>query len=347
MGSRGPWADARLRAAWARGDYGAVFREYRRAAGGISQSALGSLVGLPQSRVSVIERGRHRVTSAEVMRRIREGLHVPEELGGVPARRELSAWDPPPELRDRVAHAHRTHRTDLRTADYIRRVLAEHRRAEDVVGGRDLWPVVRSQLDTVTGLLPHAAGDAADGLLVLAAEHGHWLSWVAWQHQRRGPALAWLDIARGWAADAGSADMLSWLGRVRSYYLLADRDPLRALRTAEAARYAPTPLTAAAAAVATHTAAMAAAAVGERDRARRLADEARALADRDDAERRPPWLYWMGPTRARLMHADTAYAVQDWSTAAAELAAALPGLEGYPRDHAYYTARLEDARARA
>jgi hypothetical protein len=274
---------------------------------------------------------------------------VPDELSGVPARRDLEEWAPPAELRARIAHAHTIGRADVRTAEWIGRVLAEHRRAEDEVGGRDLWPIVRSQLDAVTQLIPHASGGTADRLMLLAAEHAHWLSWVAWQETRRGPALAWIDLAHGWAVDGGHTDMASWAQRVRAYYSLDRGDPVRALRTAEAARYVGArQLSPAAEAAAVQEAAMACAQLGERDRARRLADEAHTLAVQAPAEEeRPGWLYWLDPARARLGLADAAYACRDWAEAAAAFRDALPALEGYPRDRAYYQARLEDAERRA
>jgi transcriptional regulator with XRE-family HTH domain len=348
MSSRGLWADIRLRAAWARQDWAAILREYRRAAG-LSQRQLEPLVGLPQPHISAIESGRRHVTSAELMARITEGLRVPSELTGIQERPELDQWAPAAELRERIAHGHRTGRVDLRTADWIGRVLAEHRRAEDEVGGRVLWAVVRSQLDSVTELLPGSSGQAADRLMLLAAEHAHWLSWVAWQEQRRGPALAWIDLAHGWAVDGGHTDMASWAQRIRAYYSLAHGDPIRALRTAEAARYAgPRPLSPAAEAVAVHQAALAAAQLGERDRAQRLAEEAHELALRvPDEGERPGWLYWLDATRARLQEADAAYACHRWAEAAAGFNEALPALEGFPRDHAYYRARLEEAQQRA
>ncbi|MFF8034937.1 helix-turn-helix domain-containing protein [Streptomyces sp. NPDC016626] len=347
MSSRELWADGRLRAAWAARDWPTLIRRYRALAG-ISQSRFGELVGMDQGYVSRLERGRARVTSETVVARIVEGLQVPNELGGV-RRTPDPEWAPSSELRERIAHAHSSGRTDLRTADWIREVLVGHRRAEDEVGGQDLWPIVRSQLDAVTQLIPHASGETADQLMLLAAEHAHWLSWVAWQSQRRGPALAWIDLAHGWAVDGGHVDMSSWAQRVRAYYSLAHGDPVRALRTAESARYAgPRPLSPAAEAVAVHQAAMAAAACAERDRARRLADEAHELAVQvPDAHERPGWLYWLSPVRARLQHADAAYACHQWADAAAGFKEALPALAGYPRDHAYYRARLEDAERRA
>lgn len=302
---------------------------------------------MSQPYISSVERGHKRITSAEVIERITRGLEVPEELGGVPARKELSTWQPPPELRERLSHAHATGRADMRVADVIENVLATHRRAEDVVGGRELWPVVRSQLDAVTRVLPDASGVTADRLLTLAAEHAHWLSWVAAHQDHMGAALSWLDLAQGWTVDAGADDLTSWVMRVRSYYALGRQDPVRALRTAEAARHAPRELSPASASVATHTESMAAAAVGERDRARQLADEAYELALRvPDEGDRPGWLYWLDPVRAQLHRADLSYAVRDWEGAASGYGAALGELTAYPRDLAYYSARAQDARAR-
>lgn len=348
MGSRGLWADVGLRAAWARADWAAVLYEYRRAAG-LTQVQLEALVGIPQPHISAIESRRRTVKTAEVKARITEGLQVPQELKDAGQSEAYAAWDPTGELRERLAHGHATGRTDLRTAHWIGVVLAEHRRAEDELSGPDLWPVVRAQLDAVTKLIPDTSGRAADRLMLLAAEHAHWLSWVAWEQQHRGPALAWIDLAHGWAVDGGHPDMASWAQRVRAYYSLTAGDPVRALRTAEAARFAgPRPLSPAAEAVAVHQEAMAAAHLGERDRARRLAEEAHGLALRaPDEGERPGWLYWLDATRARLNAADAAYACQDWAGAASGFREALPALEGFPRDHAYYRSRLEDAERRS
>ncbi|WP_236241180.1 helix-turn-helix domain-containing protein [Streptomyces sp. CC228A] len=346
MAGQAPWTDVRLRAAWARADWAAILREYRRAAG-LTQQALETLVGMPQPHISAIESGRRQVKTAAVRARITEGLQVPRELVDAGQSDLYGQWEPSGELRARIAHAHQAGRTDLRTARWISEVLATQRRADDHEEGAVLWPVVRSQLDAVTRLLPGASGPAADRLLLLAAEHAHWLSWVAWREQQHAAALAWVDMAHGWAVDGGHTDMASWVYRIRAHYSLQRTDPVRALRTAEAARQHPG-LSPAAAAVAAHTTAMAAAAAGERDRARALADEAVAAAERaPDVEERPGWLYWLTPARARLQAADVAYACRDWATAAAGIRDVLDVLAEYPRDHAYYRARLEDAERRS
>lgn len=347
MSSRGLWADVALRAAWARADWAAVLYEYRRVAG-LTQRQLETLVGLPQPHISAIESRRRQVKTADVKARITEGLHVPAELKAAGQSHAYAGWDPTGELRERIAHGHATGRTDLRTAEWIARVLAEHRRAEDDMSGPDLWPVVRAQLDAVTQLIPGTTGPAADRLLLLAGEHAHWLSWVAWQARKRGAALTWIDLAHGWAVDGGHVDLASWAQRIRSYYSLGHGDPVRALRTAEAARYGAPGLSPAAESVAVHQAALAAAQLGERDRAKRLADEARELALRAPGEHdRPGWLYWLDPVRAQLQVADAAFACRDWGAAAAGFRDVLPQLAGFPRDYAYYRARLEDAERRA
>ncbi len=345
MSTASPWVDPRLRAAWAQSDWAAILREYRRAAR-VSQTVLAGLVGLSQSDVSLIERGRRTVREAVVMDRITEGLNVPPEL--LSARTTASSWSPHPELTERIARAHTTGRTDTRSADWIARVLAEHRRAEDDGTGADLWTVVCSQLDTVTRLIPGASGPTADRLILLSAEHAHWLSWVAHGQQQFGAAQAWLDLAHGWALDAGSADMASWITRVRAYYQLGAGDPVRALRTAEAAIGTPGDLSPSASAIAAHTAAMAAAGVGDRDQAHRLADEAYASALRTpDEGDRPGWLYWLSPTRALLLVGEAAHAARDWRRAADALGEGLDDLgTEFPRDSAFYRTRLEDARRR-
>jgi transcriptional regulator with XRE-family HTH domain len=347
MSGRELWVDGRLRAAWAARDWPTLIRRYRALAG-ISQQRFGELVGVDQGYVSRLERGRARVTSETVVARFIEGLNVPVELGGIRETGEEPHWAPPVELRERIAHAQSAGRADLRTADLIGEVLAKHRRSEDEVGGRILWVVVRAQVDQITSLIPGTSGQPADRLILLAAEHAHWLSWVAWHEGQRGSALAWIDLAHGWAVDGGHTDMASWAQRIRAHYSLEHGDPVRALRTAEGARFVgPHPLSPAAEAVAVHQTAMAAAQLGERDRARRLAEEAHELALRapDDRER-PGWLYWLDPTRAQLQLADVHFARHDFAAAADGFRQALPSLSGFPRDRAYYQARMEEAERR-
>jgi transcriptional regulator with XRE-family HTH domain len=63
-------------------DMGAFLRRYRGLTGA-SQADVGLLVGLAQSHVSVLERGRRRVTSLELFERFADGLGIPRSLIGL------------------------------------------------------------------------------------------------------------------------------------------------------------------------------------------------------------------------------------------------------------------------
>ena len=65
-----------------------------------------------------------------------------------PRDRAMDEWAPSVELRDRIAHARTTGRADLRTADWIGVVLAQHRRAEPVDARRQ----VRLDVEREAGL---------------------------------------------------------------------------------------------------------------------------------------------------------------------------------------------------
>lgn len=73
------WNQPAVRQALIDRDIATVFRYYRRHTG-TSQTRLGALTGLAQSDVSAIERGVRRVTSAEVLDRIVNGLDIPQHL---------------------------------------------------------------------------------------------------------------------------------------------------------------------------------------------------------------------------------------------------------------------------
>lgn len=131
---------------------------------------VGELVGLAQSDVSVIERGRRQVTSSEVQARIIAGLAAPDRRGPpgphstAPVPGLLLPGPGPDEgLLSRVTSVVDTRtRVDAPTLDWLDRLLAEHRRAEDVMGARPLVDVMRQQLGTVVDLYNNARGPLVD-----------------------------------------------------------------------------------------------------------------------------------------------------------------------------------------
>lgn len=347
---------------------GAQLRQARITAG-IGLRELARQAGVSFGHLSQIERDLRTITPSDVLRyeralnaKIEDAVEradatasvdtmnlsrrdVIRGLGGASLAHSIPAF-PDPEMRERVA-ADRPHgKVDPTVVGSLRETLGTYRRLEDSLGGVGVWSVVHSQLDTVTRLIPKSSGKVTDELLCLSAEHAHWLSWVSAGEGKAGAALSWLDMAHGWASDAGSVDLMSWVARVRSSYALRRDDTARALRLAEQARQLAHAASPATGAIAAHAEAMAAAAAGQADRARRLGDESYALGQRSpDAADRPSWLYWLDPVRVELLRADIAFAVGDWSVAAAIYSASLDMLRDYPRDHGYYESRFRQAQA--
>ncbi|MBC9727668.1 helix-turn-helix transcriptional regulator, partial [Streptomyces sp. TRM68367] len=211
------WSHPQLAAAVADGDWGAVFRTYRKLTG-LSQTKLGERVGLAQSDVSDIERGRRRVTSVEVRQRAVDGLGIPSRLrsGGassVPDRSPVAGLvspeaGPDEDLLARVTSVvDASRRVDAPTLDWLDRLLAEHRRAEDHIGSRPLVDVMRQQLRTAVDLYAGAPGPLADRVVRLAAEHAQFLAWMAQDQAQTAAALAWYDRSHEWALEAGDANM--------------------------------------------------------------------------------------------------------------------------------------------
>lgn len=193
----GLWTHPRLLAALAAEDWGAVFRAYRGLTG-LSRTRLGALVGLAQPDVSEVERGNRRVTSAEVRDRSVSGLGVPERVrpgaasppllpvpGLAPDSEQSDDSFPDGDLLERITGVvDGSRRADGPTLDWLEKLLAEHRRAEDFIGARPLVAVMREQLRTVVGLYGGTRGSLAERVVRLAAEHAQFLAWMA---QDQGP----------------------------------------------------------------------------------------------------------------------------------------------------------------
>jgi transcriptional regulator with XRE-family HTH domain len=188
-------------------DWGRAFRTYRKLTG-LSQTKLGELVGLVQPDVSDIERGRRRVTSQEVRQRIATGLAVSPSLHSPGAQAKtapvpaltLTGPGPDEDLLNRLTSVvDTTRRVDAPTLDWLDRLLAEHRRTEDVIGSRPRVDVMRNQLHTVVDLYASARGPLADRVVRLASEHAQFLAWMAQDQAQPAAALAWYDRSHEWA----------------------------------------------------------------------------------------------------------------------------------------------------
>lgn len=345
------WAHPRLVSAVAAEDWAAVFRVYRRLAG-ISQTRLGQLVGLAQPDVSDVERERRRVTSVEVRQRVVEGLGIPAELlrrdapveSGPVARLFSAGMGPDDDLLARVTSAVKTEtRVDTATLDWLDRLLAEHRRAEDLIGSRPLVDVMRQQLRTVMDLFAGARGPLSERVVRLAAEHAQFLAWMAQDQGESAAALAWYDRSHEWALEAGDANMACTTLSMKAHMAWSGGLGTRCVRLAEAARWSSPQASRGVQGMAAQMAARGHAQNGERDAAHRLLEEAQTLvahaADRPEDE--PPWMYFYGETWFTLQRGMADLHVREWHAAIDNLTTGLDGLaEHYRRDKTWYRSCL-------
>ncbi|MEV7288131.1 helix-turn-helix domain-containing protein [Streptomyces sp. NPDC093252] len=351
------WSHPALAAAVTRADWGAVLRTYRRLTG-TSQTRLGERVGLVQPDVSDIERGRRRVTSVEVRQRIVTGLGIPAHLLEAPQQRTSpvpaltpSGLDPDEDLLTRITSVTKGgHRADAPTLDWLDRLLAEHRRAEDEIGSRPLVGLMRRQLRDVVDLYSGARGPLAGRVVRLAAEHAQFLAWMAQDQGADTAALAWHDRSHEWALEAGDANMAATTLSMKSHLAWATGHGTRTIRLAEAARWSTPGASLGVQGMAAQMAARGHALNGDGGAAERLLDEAQALIGRaaERPEDEPPWMYFYGETWFTLQRGMSAMHLRDWPGAVDSLTTGLDALApDFRRDRTWYRACLAHALAGA
>lgn len=346
------WSHPELLSALAAEDWGAVLRAYRRLSG-LSQTKVGELVGLVQPDVSDIERGRRRVTSSEVRQRIANGLGAPAYVAGRDhqpvAGLVLPGSEPDGDLLARVTGVtDATHKADAATLDWLDRLLAEHRSAEDLIGSRPLAGLMRQQLRAVVDLFGNARGPLARRVVRLAAEHAQFLAWMAQDQGQAAAALAWYDRSHDWALEAGDADMAATTLSMKAHMAWSGGHGDRAVRLAEAARWSAPDASPGVRGMAAQMAARGHALIGAGGDAHRLLDAAQTLITRAShhPEDEPAWMYFYGETWFTLQRGMIAIHLGDWSGAVKNLRTGLAGLaDSYRRDRTWYGCCLAHAHA--
>jgi len=323
----------------------------------LSQTKLGERVGLVQSDVSDIERGRRRVTSVEVRQRIMAGLAVPAHL--TPGAEQtttapvsgltLPGAGPDEDLLTRVTSVvDSQHRVDAPTLDWLDRLLAEHRRAEDLIGSRPLVDVMRQQLRTVVDLYAGARGPLADRVIRLAAEHAQFLAWMAQDQDLSATALTWYDRSHEWALEAGDADMAATTLNMKAHMAWSKGQASRCVRLAEASRWSAPTTTPGVQGMAAQMTARGHALNGDADDAHRLFDEAQTLMRRasEHPEDEPVWMYFYDENWFTLQRGMAALHLRDWRSAVDDLTAGLDALpDEYRRDKTWFRTCLAHAHA--
>ncbi|MEU4567211.1 helix-turn-helix transcriptional regulator [Micromonospora sp. NPDC023956] len=176
------------------------------------------------------------------------------------------------------------------------------RRLDDLSGGADLAGLGAYRLRRVAGAVRLAGPSGRRRLLPVLAEAAQLAGWLAADAGDPAGGLAAYRLGLRAAAAAGDRLLAGHVLGSASHLLAGVGDPPGALLLARAAHAGAGPgAPAGLRAVLLHRAALAAALDGRRSVAGQALTAARRVADRQDARREPPWLYWLDPTELAAM----------------------------------------------
>jgi hypothetical protein len=192
-----------------------------------------------------------------------------------------------------------------RTAAQLGRRLAELRRMDDLVGGRDLAGVVEDELRAGLALLPASRqGRERRRMLTVVAGLAQLAGWTMADAGLPGRALRAYELALSAAGAGGDLILAGHVLGCVSHLVALGGNPQEALLLARTAHAATRGRGAAALQVLLlHRIALAAALAGERRASEEALAAAERLADRRDPGHEPSWLYWLDEDELAAMSA--------------------------------------------
>ncbi|REE98365.1 transcriptional regulator with XRE-family HTH domain [Thermomonospora umbrina] len=254
--------------------------------------------------------------------------------------------DMTPDDEERLALAvARPLRTDPTVVESLAAILAAQRRLDDVVGPAAILAATAAQAETVTRLLRESRGRVREALAPVA---GEWVQFHGWLHAEMGsvaPAVRLLTDAEELADDAGDGTLAAQAANFKGYLARRQGRPRAIVRHFLTAYNTPGAHPAQRLGDAIQ-AAQGYALLGEAVTARRLLDEASALADEAARALPPDTAYWLTPDFHHLNFGLALSALGEHVAAAERLTI---GLESLPPDQqgAEWTMEYRDARVRA
>ena len=288
----------------------------------LNREAIVRMTGLAQSTVS-------RICDGASLRRVDKCQQALHGLGAQTAIENLALTSLDEEALGRVHWlVNQAGRVDASSVNAFARILAAHRRLDDVVGAQALVELTRAQARTATMLADQARGPHAHALRLVAAE---WVQFDGWLHASTGrfkTALPLLDQAEAAAQELNAPTLLAQARNFRAYIHRRRGDVpglvlhFRAAYTTAGAHPAQRVGDAIQAA---HGHAL----LGERDQARRLLEEASALAETAEGMAPPRTAYWLTPTFQHLSLGLAHLGLGEKDVAADRLRT---GLDGLPPD---------------
>ena len=239
-------------------------------------------------------------------------------------------------------------RVDGAAVQHLAGVLAQQRKAEDVIGPRHVLAPVLAELDLIERLARDARGPIRQRLVRLAAEYRQFAGWMGEDTGDHPAALVHYARAMDAAQAAGDHNMIRSVLSMKSHLAWSERDPARAIGLAAVGRRDGEKVSAGVLALVTQQEARGHALEGDSRDVDELLDltEELTAAAAEHPEDEPPWVYFNSPERV-LFQRGVAYvelgrhaeAVELFDAARARLAA------GYRRDLGRYAANLAVAAA--
>jgi transcriptional regulator with XRE-family HTH domain len=319
-----------------------------RKAAGLTQEALAYRVGVERSTVGRWEAGESD-PQPWLRRKLAKHLGItPAHLNGLLTDADDDG-DAAREAFDRLAAAlEQPRRVDAAVVDHLAGVLAQQRKAEDVLGPRLVLVPVLAEIDLVERLARDARGPVRAQLVQLVAEYRQFAGWMGEDTGDHAAALLHYARAMDAAQEVGDHNMITSVLSMKSHLAWSERDAAQAIGLAAAGRRDPGKVSASVLALITQQEARGHALEGDRRDVDRLLDRTESLttAAAEHPEDEPPWVYFNTPERV-LFQRGVAYVELGRYSEAAELfeaaRASLP--EGYRRDHGRYAANLAIAAA--
>jgi len=241
-------------------------------------------------------------------------------------------------------------RTDHAVVQHLARVLAEQRRAEDVLGARALRPVTLAQIRVISTLAADTGEPVHRGLLTVLSHYQQFAAWLAQDAMDTAGARRHYAAAMTAAQEIDDADMITSVLSLSSHLAWSQGDPSSAIQLAQAGQRAPSRVSDAVLALIAQQEARGHALAGDAEATERTLDRSAALtyAAAEHPDQAPPWVYFNDPTRLGFQRGVAYVELRRHTAAVPLLANALDHLaNGYNRDRARYAGMLALALAGA
>lgn len=187
-------------------------------------------------------------------------------------------------------------RVDSAVVSWFDQTLADHRRAEDEIGGKPLLTIIKSQLTIVDSLGKQAPDPIRQDLTHLASQYAQFMAWIVNDSGDKAGAVEWYSRAHDWALEAGDANMAATALSMKAHIAWGSRDGFRTVRMGEAALWYDGRISAGIQGMASQMVARGYALNGDDDGAHKYLDVAQEFITEasDHPEDEPGWMYFYG-----------------------------------------------------